>query len=59
MTTIISWLRENKFEAHLTTFLLMVFSSILLFFSGRVEGAGLTWILIAIFVLANILAMLI
>lgn len=59
MTSIISWIREHKFEAHLTAFLLMVVPSALLYFTNQTETAGLTWGLLGIFVAGNVLAMLI
>lgn len=51
----ISWIRNHKFESHLTAFLLMVIPSILFYFLG----VGLVWPLLGIFVLGNILAMVI
>lgn len=53
--SMISWIREHKFEAHLAAFLLMVVPSVLLYFSS----VGLIWPLLGIFALGNILAMVI
>ncbi len=54
-----NWIREHKFESHLTAFLLMVIPSIGLYFTTQISGSGLIWALIGIFVVGNILAMII
>ena len=54
-----TWLSKHKFQAHLTAFSLMALSSIGMIFSMESENTVLTYGLLAIFVLANILAMLI
>jgi hypothetical protein len=55
----ITWLSKHKFQAHLGAFLLMVISSIgmiLLIWDGSVP---LTWLMIAVFAMANFLAVFI
>ena len=53
----IQWLRTHKFEAHLLTFSLMILASIGLYITGSSGITLLVWILIGVFVLANIMAM--
>ena len=55
----INWIRKHKFQAHLTAFLLMVFSSLGMLLLIRQESTSFTWLLIAIFAMANILAIFI
>ena len=52
----LNWLTKNKFQAHLTAFLLMVISSIGMLFLMRQNNDGFTWLMVAIFVVANIIA---
>jgi len=59
MTTFLIWLREHKFESHLTAFLLMVIPSLGLYFTLQGKATGPIWLFIGIFVLGNLLAMLI
>ena len=56
--TMLNWIRNHKFQAHLTAFLLMVISSIGMLLI-RQDGAGFAWLLIAVFTAANILALFI
>ena len=55
----INWLSKHKFQAHLSAFLLMVVSSIGMIALVQDEGSPLTWLMIATFSLANILAVFI
>jgi hypothetical protein len=55
----LNWLSKHKFQAHLTAFLLMVFSSIGMILSTRDNGSFLLWLLVAIFAAANVLAIFI
>ncbi len=55
----LNWLRNHKFQAHLTAFLLMLISSIGMLLSVRLDGTSFTWLLVVIFAAANILAVLI
>ena len=55
----INWLSKHKFQAHLSAFLLMVVSSIGMIALSQDEGSPLTWLMIATFSLANILAVFI
>jgi hypothetical protein len=55
----INWLSKHKFQAHLSVFFLMVVSSIGMIALMQDEGSSLTWLMIAVFALANILAIFI
>lgn len=55
----LNWLRKHKFRAHLTAFLLMVFASVGMIFSMHQNGGSFTWLMVAIFATANILALFI
>ena len=55
----LNWLRNHKFKAHLTAFLLMLISSIGMLYSIRLDSTSFTWLLVAIFAAANLLAVLI
>ena len=55
----ISWLSKHKFQAHLSAFLLMVVSSIGMIASMQDADSPFTWLMIAVFALANILAVFI
>ena len=55
----IGWLSKHKFQAHLSAFLLMVVSSIGMIALMQDEGSPFTWLMIAVFAFANILAVFI
>ena len=55
----LNWLSNHKFQAHLAAFLLMVISSIGMIFSMQQDGSNFSWLMIAIFAAANILALFI
>lgn len=55
----LNWLSNHKFQAHLTAFLLMLISSIGMLYSVRLDSTNFTWLLVAVFAAANILAVLI
>ncbi len=55
--TMIYWLRKHKFEAHLTSFTLMVLASVGLYLAANAGMVVLIWVLLSVFVLANFLAM--
>jgi hypothetical protein len=55
----ISWLSKHKFESHLVTFVLMILTSISLYFGSKSGSASLIWGLLVGFVLANGLAILV
>jgi hypothetical protein len=59
MTSFLSWLRENKFEAHLTAFSLMILSSVGMIIYLRSDASGWFGLPLSLFVLGNLLAMLI
>jgi hypothetical protein len=53
----ISWLRTHRFEAHLISFGLMILVSVGLYITVNTGLKGLTWVLLGVFSLANVLAM--
>ncbi len=53
----VPWLREHKFETHLSAFLLMALSSSGMYFSMSGNSHMLTWLLVGLFAAANLLAM--
>lgn len=55
----LEWLSKHKFQAHLSVFLLMVLTSIGMIVSIQQESSGFTWLLVAIFAAANLLAIFI
>jgi hypothetical protein len=55
----LNWLSKHKFQAHLTAFLLMMVSSIGMLFSLQLDSPAFIWLLVAIFVIANTLAVFI
>ncbi len=55
----LDWLRKNKFQAHLAAFLLMVLASVGMIFSLQQNSTNATWLMVAIFAAANILAVFI
>ncbi len=59
MISLVTWLRNHKFESHLTAFLLMVFPSVGLYFTLQSKSSAPTWVLLSIFIAGNLLAMLI
>ena len=54
-----TWLSKHKFQAHLSAFLLMVISSIGMIFLMGDGSVLLTWLMIAVFAMANLLAVFI
>ncbi len=52
-----SWLRQHKFEAHVAAFLLMMLSAAGLYLAARRGAHGAMLIGLALFALANLLAM--
>ena len=52
-------LSKHKFQAHLSAFLLMVISSIGMIFLMQEGSTPFIWLMIAIFAMANILAIFI
>ncbi|MBL7162717.1 MAG: hypothetical protein ISS57_08930 [Anaerolineales bacterium] len=55
----LSWIREHKFESHLTAFLLMVIPSAGLYFTTQGGNILIIWVLLGVFVVGNALAMII
>lgn len=55
----LNWLRRHKFETHLFSFTLMVLASIGLYATVNTNPAGWTWAFLAVFMVANLAAMLV
>ena len=55
----LKWLSNHKFQAHLTAFALMVLTSVGMIFALQSEADALTWVMVAIFAAANVLAVFI
>ena len=55
----LTWIRNNKFKAHLTAFLLMVIPAAGMLFASRNAADSLTWAWLILFVIGNLLAMVI
>ena len=55
----LNWLSQRKFKAHLTAFLLMVLSAFGMVLFRWQDNSFLTWLMVAVFALANILAVFI
>ncbi|MBC8330446.1 MAG: hypothetical protein H8E28_00545 [Anaerolineae bacterium] len=55
----LTWIRNNKFKAHLTAFLLMVIPAAGMLFTPRNAADSLTWAWLILFVMGNLLAMFI
>jgi len=53
----LEWFSKNKFQAHLLAFTLMVLTSVGMIFALRREAYLLTWLMIAIFAIANVLTL--
>ncbi|MBC8508041.1 MAG: hypothetical protein ISR58_08825 [Anaerolineales bacterium] len=54
-----NWIREHKFESHLTAFLLMVIPSAVLYFTLQTKSVGSIWALLGVVIVGNLLAMII
>ena len=54
-----SWIRQHKFETHLSIFLLMIFASIGLYTALVREMNYLYLPLLAVFILSNLIAMVV
>ena len=55
----LNWLSQRKFKAHLTAFLLMGLSAFGMVLFRWQDNSFLTWLMVAVFALANILAVFI
>jgi len=55
----LNWLRRHKFETHLFSFTLMILAAIGLYATIHANPAGWTWAYLAVFILANLVAMLV
>jgi membrane protein YqaA with SNARE-associated domain len=51
-------LKEHKFRLHLTALLLMLIPPIPMYFAAQAGAFGLIWVLVAIFVLGNLLVII-
>jgi hypothetical protein len=54
----IPWFRDHKFKIHLGAFVMMMLASAGLY-AAMDAAAGLTWLLLAVFILANLAAMVV
>jgi len=59
MTSFFSWLRENKFKAHLTAFSLMMLASVGMIIYLRSDTSGWFGLPLSLFIVGNLLAILI
>ncbi len=59
MTSFLTWLRENKFKAHLTAFALMMLSYGGMIICLRSDASGWFGLPLSLFILGNLLAILI
>ena len=55
----INWLRKHRFETHFISFSLMLMVSIGMYVAVFAGAVSLIWILLGIFVLANVIAMVV
>lgn len=51
----IRWLSGHKFEAHLSAFILMIFTPVALYFAAQSGALRWIWGLLAVVILTNIL----
>lgn len=52
------WLSEHRFQVHGTAFMLMVLAPVPMFLAARNGEADLIWILLGVFVFANLLVLI-
>lgn len=57
MTNLLAWLRAHKFEAHTIAFLLMILPPIPLYFAAQRGATAWVWLLLAPFILGNLLVL--
>lgn len=55
----INWIKNHKFETHLTAFLLMVIPSVGLYFAANAGVTALIWGLLGVFAFGNLLAIVV
>lgn len=55
----LNWFSQHKFETHLFSFALMILASIGLYTTVNANPVGWTWAFLAVFILANLAAMLV
>ena len=58
MIKAMDWLSENKYQVHLTAFLLMIVSAVGMFFAARNDIDVLIWVLIGVVAFANLVVVL-
>jgi hypothetical protein len=59
MSSVVSWIHQHRFEAHLTAFLLMVIPSSGLYFTSQGENEAMIWSMLGVFIIGNLLAMIV
>jgi hypothetical protein len=52
------WLSENRYQVHLTGFLLMIVSAVGMFLAAQNDIEVLIWVLLGVVMLANLVVML-
>jgi len=58
MAKAFDWLSENKYQVHLTAFLLMMVSAVGMFLAAQNDIDVLIWMLIGVVAIANLVVML-
>ena len=58
MIKAMDWLSENKYQVHLTAFLLMIVSAVGMFLAARNDIDVLIWVLIGVVAFANLVVVL-
>lgn len=58
MEKAMDWLSENKYQVHLTSFLLMIISAVGMFLAAQNDMDVLIWVLLSIVMFANLVVML-
>ena len=57
MEKAMDWLSENKYQVHLTSFLLMIISAVGMFLAAQNDMDVLIWVLLSVVVFANLVVM--
>jgi hypothetical protein len=54
-----NWLRKHTYQVHTAAFIVMILSSVALYFSARAGNILAVWIFLAAFITGNILILLV
>jgi hypothetical protein len=54
-----NWLRKHTYQVHTAVFIVMILSSVALYFSARAGNILAVWIFLAAFITGNILILLV